>query len=75
MEALATLIIILALLFLVWWLNLDRPVRSLSRSINTLASAGEMKAANVLSEVSSDTDLEKLKDINDRLRALRTLDL
>lgn len=75
MEALVTFVIILSVLFLIWWLNLDRPIRSLSRSVNTLASAGEMKAVNILSDVSKNTDLADMKDINDKLEALRGLDL
>ena len=75
MEALVTFVIILSVLFLIWWLNLDRPIRSLSRSVNTLASAGEMKAVNILSDVSKDTDLADMKDINSKLKALRALDL
>ena len=75
MEALTTFVIILAILFIIWWLNLDRPVRSLSRSFSTLASAGEVKAANVLVDVTSDLKLTELKDVNAKLAALKALDL
>ena len=75
MEALSTLVIILAVLFLLWWLNLDRPVRSLSRSLSTLASAGEVKSAIVLADVVGDIKLAELKDVNAKLDALKALDL
>ena len=72
MEA---LVIILALLFLVWWLSLDKPIRSLSRSLNTLASAGELKAAGTLAEVAEDVDLAEMKDIKAKLEILKGLEL
>ena len=75
MEALSTLVIILAVLFLIWWLNLDRPVRSLSRSMNTLASAGEVKAVNVLVDVVDDIEADKLTGLNEKLKAIQELDL
>ena len=75
MEALVTLVIILAILFLVWWLNLDRPVRSLSRSMNTLASAGEVKAVNVLVDVVDDIEADKLTGLNEKLKIIQSLDL
>ena len=75
MEALSTVIITLAILFLIWWLSLDRPVRSLSRSLNTLASAGEVKAVNVLVDVVGDIEADKLTDLNAKLKTIQELDL
>ena len=75
MEALVTFVIILAVLFLIWWLNLDRPVRSLSRSLSTLASAGEVKSAIILKDVVEDLTVEQLTTIKYQLTALKALDL
>ena len=72
MEA---LIVVLFFLFLIWWLKLDKPIRSLSRSVNTLASAGEVKAISVLSEVAEDVEPEALADAKSKLEILRSMDL
>ena len=75
MEALVTLVVVLTILFLVWWLNLDRPVRSMSRSMSTLAYAGEIKAANILKDTSEDLTVDELADVKAKLAALKALDL
>ena len=75
MEALTTLIVVLTILFIIWWLNLDRPTRSLARSLNNLALAGEGKSVTILTDVMKDVELENLETTNAKLNALKALDL
>ena len=54
---------------------MDRPIRSLSRSLNNLALAGEGKSVIILADVADDIELDKLSNVNAKLEALKALDL
>ena len=69
------LVLAIAIIFIVWWLNLDRPARAAARAINSLASAGELRASSVLADTAKDVDTTSLVEAREKLQALRDLDL
>ena len=54
---------------------MDRPIRSLSRSLNNLALAGEGKSVIILADVVDDIELDNLKNIDSKLKTIQNLDL